>query len=171
MEEVFNDKHNMNVVPKIADIEIVYLTREDMELLGHHKESFVTTEKYIQLFDSGNICLAAKIGGEIAAYSWCGLKYLYYKGRTVVLKANEAFLFDARTYQAFRGKNIAPYVRHELNKIMKMKGVDRCYSITLLSNTASMKFKQKLGARPIAMFLYIGLFRKYHMHFQIKRMS
>ncbi len=168
MEEVFIDDDELNIIPRIEDIEITVLTRDDMAYLGNHEERSASTEEYNRMIDNGCLCLAAKHKGEIASYSWANLHYLNYKGKTIALKTNEAYLFDARTYKAFRGKNLAPYVRYELYKLLKQRGVDRFLSITLLSNTASMRFKQKVGAKPIDMFLYIGILRKFHMHFHLR---
>ena len=171
MEEVFIDQDKLNITLEIEDFEITVLTHDDMTYLGNHEESSATTEQYVRMMDKGCVCVAAKHRGEIAAYSWADQYHLSYKGKTIALKQNEASLFDARTYKAFRGKNLAPYVRNELYKLLKQKGIDRFLSVTLWSNTASMKFKQKLGAKPIELFLYVGLFRKYHMHFRLRNMA
>jgi len=168
MEEVFIDHDELNIIPRIEDVEITLLTRDDMAYLGNHKEGSATTEQYNRMIDNGCMCLAAKHKGEIASYSWANQHYLIYKGKTIVLKQNEAYLFDARTYKAFRGKNLAPYVRYELYKLLRQRGVDRFLSITLVSNTASMRFKQKVGAKPIKLFLYVGFLRRFHMHFHLK---
>jgi hypothetical protein len=170
MEEYYNDQKELNV-PLTGDSEIVILTRDDMYLLGNHEEDNMKTEDLMRWLEAGRLCVAFKYKGEIAAYSWCDLNYLQYKGRKVALKRNEACLFNARTYRAFRGKNLAPYVRNELCKLLKQRGIDRFFSISLWSNTASMKFKQKLGAKPIGLFLYIGLFRKFHLHFRLRNMA
>lgn len=171
MEEFYDDQKNLNVVLGKEDTEIGILTRDDMEILGNQEESSETTKELIQWIEGGCLCLAIRYKGEIAAYSWCDLNYLQYKGRTVTLKRNEAYLFDARTYKAFRGKNLAPYVRYELCKLLNKRGIEKFFSITLWSNTASMKFKQKLGAKPIELFLYIGFFRKFHLHFRLRNMA
>jgi GNAT superfamily N-acetyltransferase len=171
VEEFYDDQNNLNVPLGKEDSEIRILARDDMELLGNHEECDVTTQEMIRLLEGGCLCLAFRYKGEIAAYSWCDLNYLTVKGRIVELKRNEAYLFHARTYKAFRGKNLAPYVRNELYKLLKQRGIDRFLSITLWSNTASMKFKRKLGAKPIELFLYVGLFRKFHMHFRLRNMS
>lgn len=171
MEEFYDDQKNLNVVLGKEDTEIGILTRDDMEILGNQEESSETTKELIQWIEGGCLCLAIRYKGEIAAYSWCDLNYLSYKGRIVALKRNEAYLFDARTYKAFRGKNLAPYVRYELCKLLNKRGIEKFFSITLWSNTASMKFKQKLGAKPIELFLYIGFFRKFHLHFRLRNMA
>jgi GNAT superfamily N-acetyltransferase len=171
MEEFYDDQKKLNVPLGKEDTEIGLLTRDDMDHLGNHEENNdEKTEELIRWLEAGRLCLAFRYKGEIAAYSWCDLNYLQYKGRTVTLKRNEAYLFNARTYKTFRGKNLAPYVRNELFKLLRQRGIDRFLSITLWSNTASMKFKQKLGARPIQLFLYVGLFRKFHLHFRLRNM-
>lgn len=171
MEEFCIDQTNLNVPLGKEDFEIGFLTYNDMELLGNHEESNVTTEQLIRLLEGGCLCLAVKYKGAIAAYSWCDLNYLRYKDRIIALKQNEAYLFNARTYRAFRGKNLAPYIRNELCKFLKQRGIERFYSITLWSNTASMKFKRKSGAKPIELFLYVGFFRKFRMHFRLRNMA
>ena len=172
MEEFsFNEQNIPNVPLEKEDYKIDVLTRNDMEFLGKHEERSASTEGFMRLLDSGCICLAARYNGEIAAYSWCDLNHLKYKGRIIPLKPNEAYLFDARTYKAFRGKNLAPYVRNELCKLLQQRGIDRFISVTLWSNTASMSFKRKLGAKPIELFLYVGLFKKFHMHFRLRKIS
>ena len=170
-DEFYSDQNILKVPFEKEDSEISILTHEDMYRLGNHLESDVTAEESIAWLDAGRICLAFKYKGEIAAYSWCDLNFLNYKGRTVALKPNEAYLFNARTYKSFRGKNIAPYVRNELFKLLKQRGINRFLSITLWSNTASIRFKQKLGGRPTQLFLYVGLFRKFHLHFRLRNMA
>lgn len=171
MEEFYVEQKKMISPLPGEDIKISILTHDDMEFLGNHEESNETKQKLIRLLEGGCLCLAVRYKGEIAAYSWCDPNYLRYKGRTLVLKRNEAYLFDARTYKAFRGKNLAPYIRQELYTLMKERGIERFLSISLWSNTASMKFKQKLGAKPIALFLYVGFLRKYHFHFRLRSMT
>jgi len=171
MEEVFMDQDRLTTTPGIADPEIAILTRDEMKFIGNHKENLSTTEEYIRLLESGCICMAVKSKGEIAAYSWCDPNYFRFKGRVVALNQNETYLFDARTYKAFRGKNLAPYVRYELYKFMKKRGAEKFYSVTLMSNDSSMKFKRKLGAKPIELFVYIGLLRKFNVHFRLRKLD
>ncbi|PKN65644.1 MAG: hypothetical protein CVU54_18590 [Deltaproteobacteria bacterium HGW-Deltaproteobacteria-12] len=171
IEEFYIDQKKVNVLLEKENSGISILTRDDMEFLGNHEESNVTPEELIQWLEKGRICLAFRYKSEIVSYSWCDLKFLEFKGRTIALKRNEAFLFNARTFKAFRGKNLAPYVRNELGRFLKKRGTDRFLSITLWSNTASMKFKQKLDARPTALFLYVGLFRRFHLHIRLRNLA
>jgi hypothetical protein len=169
-EELYDDGKKPYVPLRKEDLEISILTRDDMEFLGNHEENNVPTQELIRLLEGGCLCLAVRHKGEIAAYSWCDLNYLTYKGRIEALKPNEVYLFDARTYKTFRGKNLAPYIRHELCGLLKKRGIDRFLSITIWSNTSSMKFKQKLGAKPIGLYLYVGFLRKFHLHFRLRNL-
>ncbi len=170
MEELYIDQRNVNVPFGREDYEVGILTGDDMELLGKDDESNMTAEELKRWLENGRLCFAFKYKGEIAAYSWCDMHQLEYKNRIVALKRNEAYLFNARTYKRFRGKNLAAYVRYEFYKLLNQQGINRFLSVTLWSNIASMRFKQKLGAKPIELFLYVGLFRTFHMHFRLRSM-
>jgi hypothetical protein len=81
MEEVFIDHDELNIIPRIGDLEITVLTRDDMAYLGNHEEGSTTTEQYNRMIDNGCICVAAKHKGEIASYSWADQHYIIYKGK------------------------------------------------------------------------------------------
>lgn len=85
MEEFYIEQKKLDVPLGKEDSDIVILTRDDMKLLGNHEESNESTEELIRLLEGGCLCLAVKHKGEIAAYSWCDLNYLRYKGRVVAL--------------------------------------------------------------------------------------
>ena len=170
-EEKFDERNEINVPLKKEDLQIELLPRNEIESLAHHEESNVAATEWIQHVNNGCLCMAVRYKGQIAAYSWCDPNYLRFKGRVVKLKQNEAALFGARTYKAFRGNNLAPYVRYEFYKLLKQRGIERFYSTTLWSNTSSMKFKRKLGARNVELSLYVSLFRKYRLHFRLRNLA
>ena len=62
--------------------------------------------------DEGRRCFGIKHRGQIAAYVWCNLTECMYPWHKVPLADNEVYLFDQFTLDAFRGRNIAPYLRH-----------------------------------------------------------
>jgi len=171
VEERYNELNEANVLPGKEDLKIDLLTREEIELLANHEENDVAAKDLIRNFDNGCSCLAVRYKDQIAAYMWCDLNCLKFKGRVVKLKQNHAYLFGARTYKAFRGNNLAPYLRNELYKFLKQRGFERFYSITVWTNTAAMKFKRKLGAKPVELSLYVCLFRKFYMHFRLRNIA
>ncbi len=84
------------------------------------------------------------------------------------LKSNEAYLFHMYTIEAHRGKNLAPYLRYQSYLMLRDMGRNKIYSITQYFNKSSKRFKKKLNARNLQLFMYIILFKKYHYHFLIK---
>ncbi len=116
----------------------------------------------------GCICFGVLHKGEVAAYSWCDLKRCNDKKIEFQLKENEAYLFDAYTFKAYRGKNLAPYMRYQLYKHLTGMGRNVYYSITLQYNTPSIKFKRKLNAKHLRLYLYISLFKKFKWNFLLR---
>jgi len=171
VEGFYEDVVDLDFPLEMENSEFGLLTRDDMVFLGNHEESYLSTEELLRLLENGCLCFAVKYKGEIAAYSWCNLSHFQYKGKIVSLNQNEAYLFDARTYKPFRGKNLAPYLRHEFCKLLNKRGIERFISISLWSDSASIKFKKKLGHKPIQLFLYVCLLRKFHIHFRLRNMS
>ncbi|WP_297691011.1 hypothetical protein, partial [uncultured Eudoraea sp.] len=84
------------------------------------------------------------------------------------LKENEAYLFHMYTFEAHRGKNLAPYLRYQSYLMLKDLGRDRIYSITQFFNKSSKRFKRKLNSKDLQLFMNIILFKKFHYHFLLK---
>lgn len=170
MEEFQVPADKVPVPSGVANLEVVPLTRDDLDFLGTHPEGDVPTKWLVCWFDEGHRGLAIKCRGEIAAYSWYALDHFEYLGRKFLLGPDEAYLYNARTYVAYRGKNLAPYLRNELTKRLAQQGVKRYYSITVSSNKASRRFKQKLGAKPVELGVRLRLYR-FRRNFCLKRYS
>ena len=156
--------------PKIDGLQILYLNETDMEFLGNHTEVIENTKELKNYLDRGCLCLGLKHGNEIAAYTWCNLKEFDYKKRRVKLTSDEAYLFDARTFLKYRGANLAPYLRYKLYEELKAIGKINFLSVTLYSNTASMRFKEKLGSYPKEFYIYFRIFDKFNFHYKIKNL-
>jgi hypothetical protein len=122
MEEYYIDYANLNVPLEKEDSEICLLTLDDMALLGNHEESNIKPEELTRWLNAGRLCLAFKYKGEIAAYSWCDLGYLEYKGRKVALKQNEAYLFQAKNIQALPKKKYGTQREKRTLQIAEAKG-------------------------------------------------
>ena len=91
------------------------------------------------------------------------------KGRLFKLKDNEALLVNMYTFQSFRGKNLAPYLRYHSYEFLNKQGRDTFYSISDYFNKSSIKFKEKLKAKPLKLYFHIILFKKYHWDFLLKK--
>ncbi|MGB5203659.1 MAG: hypothetical protein WBN63_05670 [Eudoraea sp.] len=91
-----------------------------------------------------------------------------YRHKTFNLKENEAYLFDMYTFEAHRGKNLAPYLRYQSYLMLKDIGRDKIYSITQYFNKSSKRFKKKLNARNLQLYINIIIFKKYQHHFVLR---
>ena len=168
MQEVLLDESRVNAKPLIDGIELRFLNLDEIKEITAHPEVFNPEEEYVNYYNTGCLCLGAMKDGNILGFTWCACNEYEYKKRRVVLKQNEAYLFDARTFMAYRGKNLAPFLRYQLYKRLHEKGITTFYSLTTYSNTSSLKFKQKLGGRPVKLFLYICLCNTINIHVPIR---
>jgi hypothetical protein len=117
---------------------------------------------------SGCLCFALKFNNEYAAFMWCNLHQCNSDLSPFPLNPGEAYLFRARTMDAYRGKNLAPFLRYELYKHLTEKGCSVFYSITECFNTPAANFKKKLKAQNIKLCFYIGLFRRRLLNITLK---
>ncbi|MGB5356739.1 MAG: hypothetical protein WBN11_08590, partial [Eudoraea sp.] len=72
------------------------------------------------------------------------------------------------TFEEHRGKNLAPFLRYHSYLMLQEMGIESIYSITQYFNTSSIKFKKKLRAKNIALYINIALFGRYHTYKLLK---
>ncbi|TMU56699.1 GNAT family N-acetyltransferase [Flagellimonas algicola] len=116
----------------------------------------------------GTKLIGLKHNNQIAAFHCAEQRDFVFKGKKMKLKKNEAYLLNMYTFQNYRGKNLAPYLRHATYDLLKEEGVDTFYSISDYLNKSTHKFKKKLGAEPLQLYLSIALLKKYHRTFLLK---
>ena len=154
----------VNITPKIHSLTTDFLEPCEIESIFEHQERDATKESYKirDRISEGCLCFGVKHCREIIAYTWCDLKHCNHKPLQFKLKNTEAYLFDMYTFKAYRGKNIAPYMRHQLYSHLNKMGQTDFFSVTAAFNNPSIRFKRKLGAHPSKLYLYIksGIFFK-----------
>ena len=161
-QEFLTDETDLNLKPDLGQWEICVLEPPDMKEISANPEVNESEDILLERLADGCLCLGMKHNGAIAAYTWSHLKKCSYE--TILnfpLKEDEACLFDIRTFKAYRGKNIAPYLRYQLYKHLAQIGRTKFYSITIIPNTSSVMFKIKLKARPIKLYLGVKFLNKY----------
>ncbi|MBI3595921.1 MAG: hypothetical protein HY203_02065 [Nitrospirae bacterium] len=141
---------------------IGFLSNQDMKHVAALSGHPASEDKLLLRLKEGKKCFAVQYQGEVIGYTWCDLEECNFIGLRFPLKENEAYLFDAYTSRSFRGRNIAPYMRYQCYKELDKMDKVRLYSITSLFNTSSMKFKQKLNAKPLKLGLFVELFKRWH---------
>ena len=105
----------------------------------------------------------------LAAFMLMRYHSFTYRGNRIDLSKDEAYLENMYTYEDYRGRSLAPYLRYQGYKKLADEGKIRCYSITQYFNKSSQKFKAKLNARHSEFWLHIGLFGKYKRNFLLKK--
>lgn len=100
-------------------------------------------------------------GKDLAAIMMMRFESFSFKGNRIRLSQNEAYLENMYTFDNFRGRNLAPYLRYQCYKMLAEQGKDVCYSVTQYFNKSSRRFKEKLNARHKGFWLQIGLFKRY----------
>jgi hypothetical protein len=118
---------------------------------------------------NGEICIGLKNKGNIAAYMFIKQKPFAFRKRHFNLKSNESYLHSMYTFEDYRGKNIAPYLRFQSYKYLESVGVDTYLSVSEYFNESTIKFKKKLNSKPLKLFLSVKLFEKWTMNFTLKQ--
>ena len=150
-----------------TDYELVQLNLEEITDL---RKKIIGSERVDAKLDFHDKlkCIGLKYKEEIAAFMLIELYDFNYDRKTFYLKENEAYLTHMYTFEAHRGKNLAPYLRYQSYLMLKDLGRDRIYSITQFFNKSSKRFKRKLNSKDLQLFMNIILFKKFHYHFLLK---
>ena len=138
--------------------------------LIHIKSTIIGIEQKDLLADlkNGEMCIGLKTKGEIAAYMFIKCKPFTFRKRFFDLKPTESYLHSMYTFEAYRGKNIAPYLRYHSYKLLEEKGITTYLSVSEYFNKSTIKFKKKLNSEPVKLYLSVLLFKKWTMNFTLK---
>ena len=166
------EETNPMVPPKIRDdsanqYSVSYFNEEDLEQIKTTIKGIEHKDLLKNLRD-GQICVGIKKNLEIVAFMFIQQENVSFRGRNIPLKANEAYLKDMYTFEDFRGKNIAPYLRFQCYELLRERGIDTKYSISEYFNKSTFKFKKKLNSELLSLHLSIILFNKKRWNFKIK---
>ncbi|WP_420593064.1 GNAT family N-acetyltransferase [Robiginitalea biformata] len=108
-------------------------------------------------------------GEELAAFTMMRYGQFELSGKKFLLSPGEAYLENMYTFENFRGKKLAPYLRYQCYKYLEGKGISRCYSGTQCLNTASRRFKAKLNIQHETLYLHIDLFKRFRRTYLLRR--
>lgn len=111
--------------------------------------------------ERGNGCLGLYDGDRLAAFSWFDLNECNYEGWRFPLRPGEAYLFDAFTLPAWRGRGLAPYIRYRVYEVLAARGCTRFLSVSIRTNRAAIRFKEKLGGRIVGNGWRVTLFGRW----------
>lgn len=154
--------------PEMGPVTAWVLSPAEIEDLFTHPEANMMGDKE-RLLTERCFCFGLKLKGEIAACMWCNVHRCHSGLTSFPLKENEAYLCSAVTFKAYRGRNLAPFLRYELHRHLKEMGRTKLYSITESFNTPALKFKEKLGAKQLKLGLSIRLFNRWQWNMTLRR--
>jgi len=156
------------VETSLSPCETILLKTSDYREIAAKKDRDQSEEEMLEMIKSGLVCMGIKYYNQIVAYGWYEIGHLSSPFFSTPLKENEAYLSGARTLSSFRGKNLAAYLRYKMYEHLSEKGVTTCYSITLYSNVPSLRFKQKLGAQNLKLYVFVRLTKRFQHCFLLK---
>jgi hypothetical protein len=145
-----------------------FMSPADLETIEEIEEFRGKKALFHERLNEGHKCLCAKHQGQIVAHSWLDLKQCRFLEPLFALNEREAYLYDMYTLKSYRGKNLAPYLRFKSYEVLKELGRDTFYSISESLNAPAVKFKKKLNAKFLGLYLWIDLFKKWKRTIRIK---
>jgi hypothetical protein len=169
VQEGLFDGSGPKIEPRIGPLEIVELGRSDIPALAAKPGRDHSREDILEMLSRGCVCMLLRYKGDIAACMWYDLRRCSYKYMQFELADDEAYLYSARTFDDYRGKALAPYLRRKVYEYLATMGRTRLYSITLFENTPSLMFKKKLKARNLKLYLRVRQFAKHNFNILLRR--
>jgi len=112
-------------------------------------------------------CYAIKDNGKIISFLIIGIREANYCGTKITLKSDEAHLYYTYTLKEHRGNNLAEALRYKVYSLLNDEKRYNFYSFTDYSNKSGLRFKEKIHAEKLALYLYIKLF-KWSKRIQLK---
>ena len=161
------DESERNLKPKLEPIVAGFLSPSEIEKIYTHPESQDLNIEKRRNLEDGCLCFGLKYNNDIVTFAWCNLQKCH-EVYPFPLKEDEVYLTGAFTFKAYRGMNLAPFIRKQLSSQLSRMGRTKFYSLTDVFNTPAIKFKSKLKAKPLKIILSIKLFDKYAWRFMIK---
>jgi len=166
-EEVVDTKEP-SIKGDVSDYHLRYISIDEIKVIYQNRPA-EELEELVRDMESGHLCVGLECKSEIVAYMTMALDDFEFGGRIFKIKSNEAYLYNMWTIHAYRGRNLAPYLRYQAFKLLREQGRDVKYSITEYFNKSSIKFKKKLNSKNIYLYLNIILFKKYKWNYTLKK--
>ncbi len=107
----------------------------------------------------GRLCFAAWHGGQIVHAAWGATQRapIDYLMREIELAPDEAFVFDAFTEPAFRGRNLSPLRALVMGRFYRDRGYRRILTAVHPENRAGFRPLEKVGTRPVGLIGFVGI--------------
>lgn len=157
--------------PRLDDFTWGLAAAEDMGEIAEIKAQTTFREEILERAARGAECYVVRHAGRIVAFTWCEVNGPPRPRFGLTFGAGDAYIFDAYTVPSYRGLNLLPFLEYQLLRDLKRRGCDHVLSSTDAFNRAARRYKAKLGARPLAMQLYVGILGRFQKILTIYRFS
>jgi len=151
----------LHPVARVIEIDPTFtfgqLSEDDLPGI-HSLRPGMNLERYRDFLRTGKFCFGVKHEGRLVAKMWIDFDRINSVLYSRPLETDEAYLFDAFSDEAYRGQNLAPFLRMQCYAQAQAMGRNRIYSISDFTNTPARRFKAKLGVQDEALILYWQLF-------------
>jgi hypothetical protein len=168
LEELSDDMTSPRIDDEFDNYTVDFLGPEDMKSIEGLPGRISTEAGLRNRLKEDKVGIGVKLAQKLVAFTWYDLKELNCKGIKCPLNKGEAYLFDAYTLLAFRGKGIAPFMRYRSYQELTKLGKHSLFSFSDFFNTPAIRFKEKLKAKPLELRLEVR-FRGIHLDFRLKK--
>jgi len=159
---------DQNLKPSLNEFIVRFLKPSDMKTISENPEVSDSEDILLDRLATACFCLGITYQDNIVSYVWCNLTKCESLFISFPLEKDEAYIFGARTFQAYRGKNLAPYLRYQLYEHLKHLVYTKFLSINEFFNIEAMKLNKKLKARPLKLYIYTIFLKKYRWNILLK---
>ena len=154
---------------RLTDCTISLAAPEDAQEIAAVESYPLPVGDLRERFGRGAGCYLLRHCGSIAAFTWFEVGGPPRPRLGLTFGPQDVYLFDAHTAPAYRGLNLLPFLRHRLYRDLEARGHSTFLSSTVCFNRPAHRFKQKLGAKPWRMTLYLSLFGRMQRVFVLRR--
>ena len=159
VQEGLNITDAPGIKGNISEYTVEFIGAEEIKRIANDVHAY-SEKGMLKLLEKGNKCLALRHQEEIASLMYIDFDECDFASLDLALKDDEAYLTYMYTMDAFRGKNLAPYLRYRSYEILRKMGRDKIYSVSVLFNSSAIRYKEKLNAKNLKLILYLELFKK-----------
>ncbi len=148
------------------------LGRDEVVALTPPPEGEPGSHEYALLAEAvaeGSICLGIFRGAELVAFTLSSTDKSMSRFHPVELGPTQAYLHNMYVVPTARGHNLAGILRNQNYQALRALGRNTFYSVTVASNTASWRFKEKLNARKVLLGLHVNIFNRWTLRPVLKR--
>jgi len=119
--------------------------------------NWITVERIQSRLHKGHLCVILKHGEQVAGYTWVDFDEINNSDCYYEMQPGDAYLYDAFIVTDYRGRGLAPYMRFNCYQQLRDQGRHTFYSISDYFNKPSIRFKRKLSAEIVQLYLQIKI--------------